>query len=112
MFKTTPQHLRKACKRALEPGKMGSKRKHSFEDDIWKKKKIRFNQREEEINLDNVINLGMPHIGEQIFESLSTDELLQCAKVSQTWKVLAESVLFMFNWKGRNCEITFGKVQF
>ena len=41
---------------------LSSKRKNSFEDSS-KEKKIRLNKSAEEINLDNVINLGMPHIG-------------------------------------------------
>ena len=69
-----------------------SKRKYSFED-FSKRKKIRLGKRKEEINLDNVINLGMPHIGEQIFESLRTDDLFGFLKVSETWKILAENIL-------------------
>ena len=43
--------------------------------------------------MDKVINLGIPHIREQIFENIDTDELLQYLKVSHTWKILAERVL-------------------
>ena len=51
-------------------------------------------------SLDKVINHGMPHIGEQIFESIDTPELFQLALVSETWKVLAENVLIK-RWKGK-----------
>ena len=37
--------------------------------------------------MDNIINLGIPHIGEQIFGSLGDADLIQYLKVSQTWKV-------------------------
>ena len=43
--------------------------------------------------MDKVINLGMPHIGEQIFESLDTLGLINCMEVSETWRELAENVL-------------------
>ena len=42
----------------------------------------------------------IPHVGEQIFESLDDEELVQCLLVSETWKVLAEKVLFK-RWKGK-----------
>ena len=50
-------------------------------------------------NIKEVINLGIPHVGEQIFENLSTDALIQCLSVSKDWKVLAENVLFQ-RWEG------------
>ena len=50
--------------------------------------------------MDKVINFGMPHVGEQIFESIDTPGLFQCALVSETWKVLAENVLVK-RWKGK-----------
>ena len=53
--------------------------------------------------MDKVINLGIPHIGELIFESIDTDGLFQCLSVSETWKVLAENVL-MKRWKSRMFE--------
>ena len=43
--------------------------------------------------MEKVINLGIPHVSEQIFESIETEGLIECRKVSQTWKVLAENVL-------------------
>ena len=53
--------------------------------------------------MDKVINFGMPHVGEQIFESIDTPGLFQCALVSETWKVLAENVLIK-RWKGKMLE--------
>ena len=53
--------------------------------------------------MDKVINLGIPHAGELIFESIDTPGLIQCALVSETWKVLAENVLAK-RWKGRMLE--------
>ena len=45
--------------------------------------------------MENVINLGIPHVGEQIFESIENeDTLVQCLSVSQVWKSFAEDVLF------------------
>ena len=53
--------------------------------------------------MENVINLGIPHVGEQIFESMDTPGLINCLEVSQTWKVLAENVLIKM-WKGKMFE--------
>ena len=53
--------------------------------------------------MEKIINLGMPHIGEQIFESIETEELIKCLKVSETWKILAENVLVK-RWKGKMFE--------
>ena len=50
--------------------------------------------------MDKVINIGIPHVGELIFESFDTPELMKCLEVSETWKVLAENVLIK-RWKGR-----------
>ena len=79
-----------------------SKRKYSFED-FSEKKKIRLSKRRNTTGLEHVINLGIPHVGEQIFESLNTDDLLQCTRVSKTWKFLAENVLLQ-RWKGKMFE--------
>ena len=49
--------------------------------------------------MERIINLGIPHVGEQIFQSLSSDHLIQCLKVSSAWKVLAENILYN-RWKG------------
>ena len=53
--------------------------------------------------MDKIINLGIPHVAENIFESIDTPELVQCALVSETWKVLAENVLIK-RWKGKMFE--------
>ena len=43
--------------------------------------------------MEKVINLGMPHVGENIFQSIDTPELINCLEVSQTWNELAGKVL-------------------
>ena len=53
--------------------------------------------------MENVINLGIPHVGEQIFESIDTPGLINFLEVSQPWKVLAENVLIK-KWKGKMFE--------
>ena len=53
--------------------------------------------------MENIINLGIPHVGEQIFESLDTPELFNCLEVSETWRELAENVLIK-RWKGKMFE--------
>ena len=53
--------------------------------------------------MDKVINLGIPHVGELIFDSIDTPKLFQCALVSDTWKELAENVLIK-RWKGKMFE--------
>ena len=53
--------------------------------------------------MEKVINLGIPHVGEHIFENIDTDELLQYLSVSQTWKILAKRVLLK-RWKNRMFE--------
>ena len=53
--------------------------------------------------MDKVINLGIPHVGEHIFESIDTPGLFNCLGVSQTWKELAENVLIK-RWKGKMVE--------
>ena len=50
--------------------------------------------------MDKVINLGIPHVSELIFESIPTPQLIKCLEVSETWKMLAENVLLK-RWKGR-----------
>lgn len=50
--------------------------------------------------MDAIISHGIPHVGEQIFENLNNEDLTQCLKVSQTWQVLAENILFK-RWKGK-----------
>ena len=46
-----------------------------------------------QINIENIINLGIPHVAEQIFESMKTQELFKCLEVSETWNILAGNVL-------------------
>ena len=53
--------------------------------------------------MDKVINLGVPHVSEKIFESIDTPELFQCALVSETWRELAENVLVK-RWQGKMLE--------
>ena len=43
--------------------------------------------------MDKVINLGIPHVSELIFECFDTPGLIKCLEVSQTWRELAENVL-------------------
>ena len=43
--------------------------------------------------MERVINLGIPHVGELIFESFDTPELINCMEVSETWRELAGNVL-------------------
>ena len=50
--------------------------------------------------MDKIINFGIPHVGEQIFESLNEKDLVRYLEVSKTWKVLAETILFK-KWKGK-----------
>ena len=53
--------------------------------------------------MDKIINLGIPHIGEQIFKGLDSEDLVQCLEVSQTWRALAETTL-LSKWKGKILE--------
>ena len=50
--------------------------------------------------MEKIINHGLPHIAEQIFDNINTDGLIQLLKVSKTWEVLAENVLLK-RWKGK-----------
>ena len=82
-----------------------TKRKHITKH-LTKSKKHRskkFKEVQSDCTILEVINLGIPHVGEQIFSSLDTDELIQCLEVSQPWKALAENVLLK-RWKGRIIE--------
>ena len=59
------------------------------------------------VNIGQVINLGMPHVGEQIFSSINTKSLIQCLSVSKTWNVLAKNTLIK-RWKSNlkeACEV-------
>ena len=53
--------------------------------------------------MDKVINLGIPHVAELIFESIDTPGLIKYLKVSQTWEELAWNVLVK-RWKGKMFE--------
>ena len=53
--------------------------------------------------MEKVINLGIPHVGEQIFEHFDTDGLIKCLDVSNTWRILVENVLLK-RWKGQIIE--------
>jgi len=58
--------------------------------------------------MDKVINIGIPHVGEQIFESVKPSDLVRFFEVSQTWKALAENVFRkkkLNRWKGRMLEV-------
>ena len=50
--------------------------------------------------MDRIINLNIPHIGEQIFENFEDEELIRLLSVSETWRVLASNVLLQ-RWRGR-----------
>ena len=43
--------------------------------------------------MDAIINLQIPHLGEEIFKGLGLVELIQYQTVSKSWKVLIENVL-------------------
>ena len=45
------------------------------------------------VQIDAIINLRVPHIGEDIFNNLGVDDLIRCEKVSEIWKVLAATVM-------------------
>ena len=45
------------------------------------------------VSLDQIINVGIPHVGEEIFKSLGDYDLIRGLGVSRTWKDLAENVL-------------------
>ena len=52
------------------------------------------------VHIDAIINLGIPHVAEEIFVSFSDDDLIQCLKVSETWKGFAAKVLLQ-KWRGQ-----------
>jgi len=43
--------------------------------------------------MEKVINIGIPHVGEQIFEHIDNDRLIEFFIVSPSWKALAGEVL-------------------
>ena len=75
------------------------KRKQSSAEELTNCKKSR-NDTGNPTSLNKIINHGMPHIGEQIFESIDTPGLIKCLDVSETWKELAKNVLIK-RWKGK-----------
>ena len=75
------------------------KRKHIEAEELTNSKKIR-NDTQNAVSLNSIINRGIPHVAELIFESMDTPELLSCMEVSETWKELAENVLIK-RWKGK-----------
>ena len=52
--------------------------------------------------MDEIV-YSIPLIGEQIFETIETDGLIQCLKVSKTWSILAEKILSK-RWKNKAIE--------
>ena len=83
--------------------KVSTKRKYITEDFTNSKQKRIKNVEEAENNecaINNIINLGIPHIGEKIFSSVDTNELIQWMKVSKPWRVLIENVLKK-RWNGK-----------
>ena len=61
-----------------------------------KKRKI---SESEHVKMDQIINLGIPHIGEKIFQSIDSETLIGFLSVSNAWKVLAGNVLFKRRYK-------------
>ena len=59
------------------------KRQESESEELTNCKKSR-NDAQNVTSLDKVINLGIPHVGELIFESITTPELIKCMEVSET----------------------------
>jgi len=60
------------------------------------------------VHIDTIFNLGIPHVAEKIFKSLSVNDLNHCQQVSNTWmvltkKILAEKILLQ-KWKGKLLE--------
>ena len=48
--------------------------------------------------MDKVINLGIPHVGENIFGYLGLKDLNECLRVSEPWKEIAEEIV-VNRWK-------------
>ena len=51
--------------------------------------------------MDKIINLGIPHVAEQIFINCGLDDMLEFQKVSKTWQVLTEEIILFHSWKGK-----------
>ena len=56
--------------------------------------------------MDKVINLGIPHVSELIFENIDTPELIKWLEVSQTWNELVGNILIK-RWKGKLIDACF-----
>ena len=69
------------------------KRKNTYEESPESKKRCIETTKEDATTIEAVINDCIPHIGEQIFESLDPDDLTQCLKVSTSWRALAAQIL-------------------
>ena len=86
--------------------KLTNKRKYLSEGNNSKKKRSKEDKETQSKDIGNdwtinsIINLGMPHVGEKIFSSIDTNELVQWMKVSKPWKVLIENVLLK-RWRDR-----------
>ena len=48
--------------------------------------------------MDKIINLGIPHVAEQIFEPFGIMDLNECRRVSETWKAIAGEIV-LNGWK-------------
>ena len=61
------------------------------------------NEKVDQEGMNKVINLNIPDIGEKIFSSLGTDDLVKLLPVSKTWKELIENVLIkrIKRWRGK-----------
>ena len=40
--------------------------------------------------MEQIINIGVPHIGEQIFEELDNQSLTKCREVCKSWKKIID----------------------
>ena len=95
-------HDSSAIMEKLEDLTPDKKRKQSAAEELTNCKKSR-NDTQNTLSLYEVINPGIPHVGELIFESIDTPGLIKCLDVSETWKELAENVLIK-RWKGKMFE--------
>ena len=48
--------------------------------------------------MEKVVNLGIPHVAENIFGNLTDDQLLECLKVSKTWESIALEIIAL-RWR-------------
>ena len=61
------------------------------------------NEKVDPEGMNKVINLNIPDIGEKVFSSLDTDDLVKLLPVSKTWKELIENVSIkrIKRWRGK-----------